>query len=201
MKTFGIIFFVLATRWFISDGQTAEEHINIKNLSYKVSYDKMYSFNVDVYRKGNNVRVIYSVLDSNTAKSIYDSLVKNYSIRAFYTSTDSIVLSKGLYKKDSISISLASDTGYRNLLDSCFVNNAFEFENNRPDLVHTGGAYYLFTFEEDGMVVRKVTTISPQENDYPFLSRLIAKSFDLSQPNLDGFLNPDNTNGRYSRRY
>jgi hypothetical protein len=199
MKIFAIIYSILICQCLMVYGQNSNQHINIKALSFKVSFDKLYSFNIDIYRIGNDIKIVYSVLDSNAAKILYDSLEANYSIRAFYTSTDSIATKKRLYKKDSISFSQNNDTSYKSLLDSCFLKEGHQFINKNPDLVHVGSPIYHWAFEENGSIVKKLGAALPIDAEYPLLRRLIIETFALYKPNSNNFLNYDNTNHKYHK--
>ena len=118
----------------------------------------------------------------------------------FFLNIDSIANQKKLYQKDTIEFYSTDDKEYSTLIDSCFLQNAHQFHNMLPpDYVHVGGVLYKFTFEQNQKIIKIVGAISPTNNDYPFLTRLIKMTFSLYQFNDHPLLNKANTNGRYYR--
>jgi hypothetical protein len=201
VKYFIFIYFILICECLIVHGQNFNQHINIKAVSFKESFDKLYSFNIDIYRNKNDIKIVYSVLDSNAAKILFDSAIARYEYdqHFFYTKTDSVATKRSLYKKDSISFSQNDNISYNKLLDSCFLKDGHQFENKHPELAHTGGVFYHFAFEENGMLIKKMGAVLPLKFDYPILTRLITETFGQYKPNANSFLNRDNTNGRYKK--
>ena len=179
-------------------------HINFKALMFKSSYspDQLYSFNVDIYRDDKSVKVVYFVLDSFTAKTMFDNFMVYADTAAFnsrfFLNIDSIALKKFLYKKDSIEFEPKSNLEYTVLIDSSFLPNAHQFDSKlSPDNIHLDGVFYKFTFEDGAKIIRIFGSISPTNYDYPFLTRLIKETFNLYKPNNKGLLNKANSNGRY----
>ena len=201
MKIF-ILFFILISQDLSAQKATAKsEHINIKAPMFGDYYHR-YSFNIDIYKENNNIKVLFFVLDSFHEKDIaqiylqyMDTLDKSWQN---YLNIDSIAMSKNLYKKISLMFNSKNNLEYSNLVDSCFLTDAHQFDNLLPpDYIHMGGVPYRLTFEQNQKIVKSFHAISPSYRDYPFVARLIKTTFSLYKPNGESLLNELNTNKGY----
>jgi hypothetical protein len=208
MKTFTFLYFAFFFQHvsFAQQMTQTDEHVNIKALMSKFSYDQLYSFNIDIYKQANKMKIVYSVLDSFTAKNMFQTFLDvadTATTPRFFLNIDSIATQKKLYQKDSLEFNSTTNKEYSTLIDSCFLQNAHQFDNLLPpDYVHVDGVPYRFTFEHNKKIIKIVRAISPTNHDYPFLTRLIKVTFSLYQSyqsNDNPLINKANTNGRYYR--
>ena len=177
------------------------EHINIKARMFGDYYHR-YSFNIDIYKENNNIKVLFFVLDSFHEKDIaqiylryVDTLDKPWQN---YLNIDSIAMSKNLYKKVSLTFNSKNNLEYSNLIDSCFLPNAHQFDNLLPpDYIHMGDVPYSLTFKQNKKIIKVFRAISPSHRDYPFVARLIKTTFSLYKPTGESLLNELNTNKGY----
>lgn len=201
MKRIIFLSLIMFSAMFLDAQEIAKKdlHVNIKALMF----GQLYSFNVDIYKSENNVKVVYSVLDNLSAKQMLDIFLANNGTDGngtkFFINIDSIATLKNLYQKDSIEFKTKSNLIYSALIDSCFLPNAHQFDNQLPpDVVHIGGVPYKFVFKEDQKKIKEFMAISPADYNYPFLSYFIKETFHLyiklgHQP----ILNKTNTNGKF----
>lgn len=181
---------------------TKDEHINIKAKMFDDSYSRLYSFNIDVYRSEKRTKVVYSVLDSITAKNMFNVwMVYGDTAHAparFFLNIDSIATTKNLYQKDSIVFKREDNPEYSSLIDSCFLPDASQFDRKLSEgIVNIGSVFYLFIFEKNNKPVNVLSVVSPTQLDHPFLARLATETFSLYKQTNRRLLNKANTNGRY----
>ncbi|HSZ86069.1 MAG TPA: hypothetical protein VK787_08550 [Puia sp.] len=90
VKYFGFIYFILICECIIVRGQNSNQHINIRALESQVTFDEYYSFRIDIYRNNENIKIVYSVLDSVSAKKLYVIAMAALVPPAYFTNIDSI---------------------------------------------------------------------------------------------------------------
>ena len=75
MKRIIFLSLIMFSAMFLDAQEIAKKdlHVNIKALMF----GQLYSFNVDIYKSENNVKVVYSVLDNLSAKQMLDIFLAN----------------------------------------------------------------------------------------------------------------------------
>ncbi len=96
MKRIIFLSLIMFSAMFLDAQEIAKKdlHVNIKALMF----GQLYSFNVDIYKSENTVKVIYSVLDNLSAKKMLDIFLANNGTDGngtkFFINIDSIATLK-----------------------------------------------------------------------------------------------------------
>lgn len=167
-------------------------------------------FNIDIKKKSNKVKIVYSVFDSTRIldlnndtlyKRMRDQLYKGIGIRikdtAVIKKLNNISEQYSVYSRDSMLVNLATDTSYAHLLALVAASSKQQLENNaynKTRIVIDGVDIDYIISNSSG--IKSVRAHSPNKISHPLLYQLLTKTFSLyRQSHNNNFLLSSKTSG------